>query len=382
MINKQQINNEICLKEEKEFQSNEINHENISSGKRLENLSEDFEDEGLDRNELYNNPATVRIKKENIMTDSINFDSVKEDTLKKQAIDLESNLNHDKKTEIEYNGNLFNRKSDNIKKEIQIIEEHFINTNRDFKPILYDEDFNNIIVEEKMKQTNAKHNHINRYDNPVKNVDEMKDKINNNFFRDNVFENNIEEIKENTNEDNDIINCKNSNKNNESNESEIEFTKKGDDYTNTLNVDDHLKDTNLVGNYRNEPFANTDDIMIVSFIEDKLKSDKNGIFYGLNKIYFFVNKRSGSQEGKIILDISQKHNKNFEVKENDKNVFNELYQNINVVKVIRKKNSNNTKETEDIYVFVIDLLDNEKITSGIESLKINCSQGKNQKINK
>ena len=379
IINKAQINNEKNLKEVIECQSNDSKNNKFISGKMFENLSEDCGSEGLDKNELYNNiAATVRIKNKNIMTQTINFDTIKETISKKQIIDLATDFNHYKNTEIDFDDYSKNRKIDYLNEEMKMIEEHFINTNRDFKPILYDENLNTIMEEEKLKQTKYKNNVLNNFENHTSNVNEIINKnIIINKIKDKMFQNKPEE----TNVDQDDIYFKSSNYQIETIRNEIEFERKGDDYYNTLNIEQHFKDTNLVGNYRNEHFANTDDIMIVSFIEDKMKFDRKGIFYGLNKIYLFINKKSGSQEGKTILNLSSKHHKNFDVKDTDINLFNELYQNINVVKIINKQTNNKSKESEDVYVFIIDILDNDRKTSGIENLKIDTSHGKINFVN-
>lgn len=360
--------------EEIESHSNESENKKSASGKMLENLSEECGNEGLEKNELYNNnAATVRIKNEYLMTHSINFDEAKETIKNKQIKDIGSELN-DKKTAIDNNENSNNLKTGNLKEEVRIIEEHFINTNRDFKPILYDEDLNAVIEEEKLMQSKAKNNIMNILEKKTSNDNnEIINKFINNNFENNMFQNKAVEIKLEENDNNkEDINFKNTD-----NRGENGQVKAGNENNfNTLNIDEHLKDTNLVGNYRNEHFANTDDIMIVSFIEDKMICDRKGIFYGLNKIYLFINKKSGSQEGKTILDIAAKHHKNFEVKNNDLNVFNELYQNIYIIKTINQQTNNKSKETEELYVFVVDLLENDRKSSGIESLKIDSSQGK------
>lgn len=379
-LNNPQISAKVNFIDKIEINSDDSKNNKFSSERMLENiLADDCVNEEFYKNELdnNNNVTTVRIKKENLMTHSINFDEAKETIKSKQKKDYTSSDINDKKTAIDNNYENSNfGKTGNLTEEVKIIEEHFINTNRDFKPILYDEDLNAKLEEEKLKQNEFKQNLPNKIENKLKQDNEIINKFLNNNFENNMFQNQVEKVKEeDNNNDKEEINFKETIYKN-TNNNENEYNKTENKYNNTLNVDEQIKDTHLAGNYRNENYANTDDIMIVSFIEDKMKLDRKGIFYGMNKIYLFINKRSGSQEGKTMLEIVSKHHKNFEIKGSDINLFNELYQNINIIKIITKQGDSKSKEIQDIYVFVIDLLDNDKKQSGIESLRIDSSQGK------
>jgi len=363
--------------EDIQFHSNDIQEKKIGSEKMFDNFYEDCGSEGVENNGLYiNNVPTVRIKNENLMTHTINFDEAMKTIKNKQITDFGIDINH-KNIEINDNSNIRETGNLKLKEEVKMIEEHFINSNRDFKPILYDEDLNAIIEEEKLKQSKSKNNKFNIVESKNENNNEIINKLINFNFRENMIQNKAYYQKEedNINNNEDEINFRNKN-----NKDINILVKKGNEYNNNLNVDKHFKDTQARNN-GNDNFLNSDDVLIVSFIEDKM-SERKGIFYGLNKIYLFVNKRSGAQEGNTILEITSKHHKNFEVNTTDINLFNELYHNIYIVKL--SQTNKKSKETEDIYVFVIDLLDSDKKSSGIESLRIESAQGKRifLKINK
>ena len=66
------------------------------------------------------------------------------------------------------------------------------------------------------------------------------------------------------------------------------------------------------------------------------------------KYFFFINKKSGSQEGNIFLKIALQNNRNFPIDEFDVNLFNEIYQNILIVKINSKNFAKNIDQIEDV----------------------------------
>jgi len=359
------------------FQNNLKYHNYENSSKYdPENLTEDFVNESFNRNDPNFNAVTVRINNDYYTNNKINFDIVKANNSQnnnKNSIFDNMNKIPDGNIDIHDNGDSILKSSCNIKEEIKTIEEHFIGTNRDFKPILYDEDLNNIIeIERNIKLKNS-----NNYQNKEKENIQNSEKNYNNGYKEpnNIINIKLEEPKELDNQSfDDNIVFKKTNRDKLEYLQPEQIKEENDEKYNNFNKENYLIkndkhfDDNVVTNYRNEKFANTDEIMIVSFIEEKMKTDHKGIFYGKKKIYLFVNKKSGSREGIEILHISEKHHKNFEVNSTDLNLFNELYENIFVVKITNNIiNKNN--QSEDMYIFVVDLIENQSRIIGIEMLR-------------
>ncbi len=374
-----------------------------------------------------NEEITVRIKKEDYKEISKNiFETAKKSFIEKIIRNnFEKNLTQTNKlysnsrldSELSKNSNHNKDKINHLKEEIKIIEEHFIATNRDYKPILYDEDLSCIIEEKKKKKILNYSNHQLNPDDDINHnynskilinkkkfdgMENIKKASNNNLIKQ------MNNLNMNKNDENEFS-LENQKKMGRSKEKEDENLYEDDNEINFKNVDSKVaqfneerkniknkfiqkveinnnqnldENENYADNYKNEYLASSDDIMVVSFIQEKMNVVK-GVFHGLNKIYLFVNKKSGSQEGKSILDISEKYNNNFKVSEQDANLFSELYSNIWVVKItnsffikkISGKNNNSYKK-EDIYIFVIDLMDLTQKNNGIEVLGHDINFGK------
>ena len=96
-------------------------------------------------------------------------------------------------------------------------------------------------------------------------------------------------------------------------------------------------------------------------------TEKVKLFKDKNLIYVFINKKSGSKEGQIFINIANKHNKNFPISIEDNKILDNLYPNIYTVKI--NTNSYNKNKHDDIYIIFIDILDKPSKIDGIESLR-------------
>lgn len=142
--------------------------------------------------------------------------------------------------------------------------------------------------------------------------------------------------------------------------------------------------TNLeYNNYQKENFAVTEDVMVISNLEEKMTNDFKGVFYGKNKVYLFINKASGAQEGQEVINLASKFHRNFNVPESEEIMFNELYGELLVVKLTNKinalENRTSNLDAREVYLYVIDLLDAKKYNFGIERLRSELQQGNLEK---
>ena len=104
------------------------------------------------------------------------------------------------------------------------------------------------------------------------------------------------------------------------------------------------------------------DIMVISDMEIKMKIEQKTLFEDKHKVFMFINKRSGSQEGKELLTVAAMQNKNFNISGEDSEIYKECYNKIIINKITNKRD-------DEIYVFSIDVIDHDINRAGVERLK-------------
>lgn len=95
-----------------------------------------------------------------------------------------------------------------------------------------------------------------------------------------------------------------------------------------------------------------------------------------NKIFLFINKISGSQEGKKIISLSENLDKNFTLTLEEEKIINIKYAGLYIIKLINNKISSNSNSSisGDVFVIVVDVLDSLKNSLGIKRLSLESQQ--------
>lgn len=215
-----------------------------------------------------------------------------------------------------------------------------------------------------------------------RNIDENK----------NIFNNHDHEIKDNEDErinykfsqilNQEIPQQKNPNKENNNIENIININNIEDDFNNiTLNKKNNKNFSDNKENQIVQENISTSDkdlknnqefITILDTKKELLEkeieiNEKIKLFKDKNLIYVFINKKSGSQEGQIFINIANKHNKNFPISIEETKILKDCYPNIYIVKI--NTNSYDKNKHDDVYTIIIDILDKTSKIDGIESLK-------------